>query len=62
MASISKLKANEEPIVIGVLSMQLRIPTDLRDALKKAAHDNLRSMHNEIIWVLRQHLKTGGYL
>jgi hypothetical protein len=52
--TVHKLKPAEKPVVV---SIQLRLPMDVLDAIRKVASDNMRSINNEIIWRVQQTLK-----
>jgi len=42
------------------VKMQVRLPTDIRDALAQDAKNNQRSMNGQIIAILKEHLRAVG--
>ncbi|RDU99193.1 Arc family DNA-binding protein [Trinickia dinghuensis] len=42
------------------VKMQVRLPTEIRDALARDAKNNERSMNGQIIAILKEHLRAVG--
>lgn len=42
------------------VKMQVRLPTEIRDALAQDAKNNERSMNGQIIAILKEHLRAVG--
>ena len=42
------------------VKMQVRLPTEIRDALAQDAKNNQRSMNGQIIAILKEHLRAVG--
>lgn len=42
------------------VKMQVRLPTEIRDALSQDAKNNNRSMNGQIIAILKEHFKAAG--
>jgi hypothetical protein len=41
-----------------IVHINMRFPSDLIEALRRSAQENGRSLHAEIVWVLRQYVKA----
>ncbi|WP_321810106.1 Arc family DNA-binding protein [Burkholderia sp. BCC1985] len=42
------------------VKMQVRLPTEIRDALAQDAKNNERSMNGQIIAILKEHFRAAG--
>jgi hypothetical protein len=52
-------KLTKPAVTRGSDQMQVRLPNGMRDALKKRAHQNRRSMNSELIVILEGELGSG---